>query len=96
MYIHIYTCIYIIYIIHKNHIVGLYPIGPSYPRPKNLMRSSNLPKTLQDCVPWDLMVWKLWQLNGSDLIGLRKRIGVEIYGGQRSISQYNGQFPMKK
>ena len=65
-----YIYIYLIYIIHKNHIVGvLYPIGPSYPRPKNLMRSTNLPKTLEDCVPWDLMVWKLWQLNGSDLIG---------------------------
>jgi len=25
----------------------------------------------QDCVPWDLMVWKLWQLNGSDLIGVK-------------------------
>ena len=32
----------------------------------------------QDCVPWDLAVWKLWKLLGSDLTG------VKIFGEMRS------------
>jgi len=47
----------------------------------------------QDCVPWDLMVWKLWKLLGEELKGVKilSEMKISASGGTLSTALFNMQ-----